>query len=270
MTTAVPATRAPDQLRDVSVQHNFTTTAAGSVLWRQGETLVLCTAAVEQQRPRFFNDRQAGGWVTAEYVMHPASVKGRKEWPGIKPDKRGVEIGRLIGRSLRAAIDMTKIGPHTITIDCTVLQADGGTRTASICGGMIALAEAVKSLPETMPGTPYTKRSLNMPYKGETEPTEPPPVLDPRLYDPANAIIQQIAAVSVGIVDGRAVLDLDYALDVRAETDLNVVRTAAGNYIELQGTAEQGQGFDAHQLAEMLRLANLGIDALLAIQSAAR
>ena len=153
--------RATDQLRTVSVRRAFTN-APGSVLWEQGKTLVLCTATVEQKRPKFFTDDTPGGWVTADYVMHPASVgKGRKDWPDVvRPDKRATEIGRLIGRAVRAAIDTTKLGPHTISLDCTVLQADGGTRTAGICGAMLALADALQTLPKEMPGTPYTKRSL--------------------------------------------------------------------------------------------------------------
>ena len=261
--------RPSDQLREVSVQRHFTRTAAGSVLWRQGGTLVLCTAAVEQKRPRFFSDAQAGGWVTAEYVMHPASVKGRKDWPGLKADKRGIEIGRLIGRSLRAAVDATKIGPHTITVDCTVLEADGGTRTASICGGMVALADALKTLPKDMPGTPHTVRSLRTFYGSDDNSPEPPPALDPRLYKPEEAIVAQVAAVSVGICDGKPTLDLDYVLDSAAETDLNVVKTDAGKYVEIQGTAESGAGFSPAQLADMLKLADAGIDALFKAQAAA-
>ena len=263
--------RSRDALRAVSCQRGFTETAAGSVLWRQGETLVLCTAAVEQKRPRFFSDEQAGGWISAEYVMHPASVKGRKEWPGLKADKRGIEIGRLIGRSLRAAVDATKIGPHTITIDCTVLQADGGTRTASICGGMVALADALRTLPEKMPGTPYsTRRLAGKAYDSEdSSETNVPPALDPRLYDPAAALVTNVAAVSVGICDGTATLDLDYVLDSSAETDLNVVKTDAGTYVEIQGTAESGRGFTPEQLAAMLKLADAGIDELFEVQQAA-
>ena len=267
----MPDNRPADRLREVSVQRGFTATAAGSVLWRQGNTLVLATAAVERKRPRFYSDDQAGGWVTAEYVMHPASVtNGRKDWPGDRVDKRGVEISRLIGRSLRAAVDLTKIGPHTITIDCTVLQADGGTRTASICAGMVALRDALATLPKEMPGTPYTVRSLRRPYAGEDHGDPPPPALDPRLYKPAEAILDPVAAVSVGIVDGTATLDLDYALDSRAEVDLNVVRTAGGKYVEIQGSAENaGGGFTPDQLAAMLSLANAGIDELVKVQAAA-
>ena len=262
--------RPRDRLRDVSVSRGYTN-APGSVLWRQGGTLVLCTAAVEQKRPRFFTDDRVGGWVTAEYVMHPASVaRGRKDWPGERPDKRGVEIGRLIGRCLRATLDLTKVGPHTITVDCTVLQADGGTRTASICGGTLALRDALASLPKEMPGTPHTVRTLRRGYGSEDHGDGPPPALDPRLYKPAEALADPVAAVSVGIVDGHATLDLDYALDSRAEVDLNVVRTAGGKYVEIQGTAENaGGGFTPAQLADMLRLADAGIDALAKVQRAA-
>lgn len=257
-----------DELRPVTVKRGFTTTAPGSVLWQQGDTLVLCTAAVEQKRPKFFTDERPGGWVTAEYVMHPASVNdGRKEWPdAIRPDKRGMEIGRLIGRAVRAAVDLTKIGPHTITLDCTVLQADGGTRTASICGAIVALRDVLDSLPKEMPGTPCTVRTARKPFASESHDDPPPPAYDPRLYKPSEALINPLAAVSVGIVDGQVRLDLDYALDSRAEVDLNVVRTADGRYVELQGSAEQGGGFSPDQLAEMLRVANAGIDELLAFQ----
>jgi ribonuclease PH len=206
---------------------------------------VLATAAVEQRRPRFFKDDQAGGWVTAEYVMHPASVKGRKDWPGLKADKRGIEIGRLIGRSLRAAVDTSKIGPHTITVDCTVLEADGGTRTASICAGMVALRDALASLPEQMPSA-------------RDEP-DVSAAFDAKLYQPKQAVVATVAAVSVGICDGQPTLDLDYRLDVAAETDLNVVKTSAGNYVEIQGTAEHGTGFTPDELQSMLALADRGI-----------
>ena len=261
------STRAANELRTVDVKRGFTDTAAGSVLWRQGGTLVLCTAAVEIKRPRFYTDDDAGGWVTGEYVMHPASVPGRKEWPGLKADKRATEIGRLIGRSLRAAVDMTKIGPHTITVDCTVLQADGGTRTASICGGLIALHDALRTLPDKMPGAIKNKRPA---YGSEDHGDYSiAPAFDAKFYKPLDALENPLAAVSVGIVDGQAVLDLDYKLDSRAEVDLNVVRTAAGNYVELQGSAEHGRGFSPDQLTEMLKLANAGIDALLDVQTAA-
>ena len=274
--------RPPDQLRPVRVTRRFTS-APGSVLWQQGETLVLCTAAIENKRPKFFNDDRPGGWVTAEYVMHPASVSGgggggRKEWPdAIRPDKRGMEIGRLIGRAVRAAVDLSAIGPHTITLDCTVLQADGGTRTAAICGAMVALADALAGLPEEMPRSGATasraaeavsggrdRRSTASPSGEAVAPV--PAALDPTFYRPRQALANPLAAVSVGIVGGQAVLDLDYALDSACDVDMNVVRTASGKYVELQGSAEQGGGFTPEQLAEMLRLANKGIDELLEIQ----
>ena len=271
MTDASPA-RPANKLRTVSVRRAFTN-APGSVLWEQGKTLVLCTATVEQKRPKFFTDDTPGGWVTADYVMHPASVgKGRKDWPdAVRPDKRATEIGRLVGRAIRAAVDVTKLGPHTISLDCTVLQADGGTRTASICGAMIALADALQTLPKDMPGTPYTKRSLRGGIGSEAVHNEDdiPASQNPNLYDPQNALINPLAAVSVGMVDGAAVLDLDYHLDSRAEVDLNVVRTATGKYVELQGNAERGGGFTPAQLADMLKLADLGIDELLEIQRSA-
>lgn len=252
--------RPPDQLRPVRVTRRFTS-APGSILWQQGQTLVLCTAAIESKRPRFFTDDRPGGWVTAEYVMHPASVsEGRKEWPdAIRPDKRGMEIGRLIGRAVRAAVDLTAIGPHTITLDCTVLQADGGTRTSAICGAMVALADALLSLPEEMPsmGGPASSRAATATLAA---------AFDPAFYQPRAALVNPLAAVSVGICGGRAVLDLDYALDSAAEVDMNVVRTAGGRYVELQGSAEHGGGFAPEQLAQMLRLANKGIDELLQIQ----
>src|SRR6185312_14177724 len=144
--------RRNDQLRPIKVTRQFTKTPAGSVLWQQGETVVLCTASISQDLPPWMRDDRPGGWITAEYVMLPASTPHRKPWPKIgHTDSRGTEIQRLIGRTLRAIIDLSKIGPHTIAVDCQVLQADGGTRTASICGAYVALADALATLPEQMP-----------------------------------------------------------------------------------------------------------------------
>src|SRR5438045_1209722 len=144
--------RADDQLRPVKITRNFTQTPAGSVLWEQGKTIVLVTASVSQELPPFFKESRAGGWVTAEYVMLPGSTPQRKGWPKIgHTDSRGTEIQRLIGRVLRAAINLEVIGPHTIAIDCQVLQADGGTRTAAICGGYVALVDALAKLPAQLP-----------------------------------------------------------------------------------------------------------------------
>src|SRR4051812_7914890 len=185
--------RANDELRKVRVQRNFTRVPAGSVLWEQGGTVLLCTASVTRDVPPWFRDDRAGGWITAEYVMLPASTPQRKAWPKIgHTDSRGTEIQRLIGRALRAAIDLSKIGPHTIALDCQVLQADGGTRTAAICGAWVALADAIKKLPAEVP-KPRGSAPSNLPAR-----------FDPKFYDPSKALVDQLAAVSVGIVEGKA------------------------------------------------------------------
>src|SRR5206468_13006882 len=150
--------RADDQLRPIRIQRGFTKTPAGSVLWEQGNTIVLCTASLTQQLPPWMKEDRAGGWVTCEYVMLPASTPQRKPWPKTgHTDSRGTEIQRIIGRSLRAAIDLSKIGPHTIALDCQVLQADGGTRTAAICAAYVALVDALKRLPAELPPPPANK-----------------------------------------------------------------------------------------------------------------
>jgi len=144
--------RAIDQLRPITITRNFTAAAAGSVLWQQGKTIVWCTASITPDVPPWFGDKKAGGWITADYVMLPGSTPRRKDWPKIgHTDSRGTEIQRLIGRSIRAAVDLNKIGPHTIHIDCQVMQADGGTRTASICGAYVALVDAIRKLPSEVP-----------------------------------------------------------------------------------------------------------------------
>ena len=252
--------RPADELRPIKVTRNFTQAPAGSVLWEQGKTVLLCTASVSREVPPWFRDDRAGGWITAEYVMLPASTPQRKAWPKIgHTDSRGTEIQRLIGRSLRAAIDLSKIGPHTISLDCQVLQADGGTRTAAICGAYVALADAVAKLPRQMPGAWTPGQAAG---GGATVPAR----FDPSRYDPAGALVEQIAAVSVGIVDDEVRLDLDYADDSRAEVDLNVACTARGKFVEVQGSAEQFGGFDRGKLNQMLDLAAAGCEKLLAIQ----
>jgi ribonuclease PH len=211
------------------------------VLWQQGKTVVLCTASVALEVPRWFKEDRAGGWVTAEYVMLPASTPQRKPWPKMgSTDSRGTEIQRMIGRCLRAAMDMTRIGPHTLTVDCQVLQADGGTRTACISAAYVALRDAIATLPAKMPPPPAPSRS------------------DPSLYDPGAALADAVAAVSVGLVGGTPLLDLDYADDSRAEVDLNVAYTAAGKFVEIQGCAENGRGFDRKQMNQLLDLAVAG------------
>src|SRR4051812_22889923 len=203
--------RPPDQLRPVRVTRGFTQAPAGPVLWQQGGTVVLCTASVSRDVPPWSRDDRPGGWVTCEYVMLPASTPQRKPWPKTgHTDSRGTEIQRIIGRSLRAAIDLSKIGPHTIALDCQVLQADGGTRTAAICGAYVALVDALGKLPAQLPPPPAGKS-----FAGAL-----PARYDPAHYNPAKGIVDQLAAVSVGVIDADVRLDLDYHDDSRAAVDL--------------------------------------------------
>ena len=258
--------RPNDVLRPVRVTRGFTRTPAGSVLWQQGGTVLLCTASVSRDLPPWMREDRPGGWVTCEYVMLPASTPTRKPWPKIgHTDSRGTEIQRLIGRSLRAAVDLSKIGPHTIALDCQVLQADGGTRTAAICGAWVALADAVASLPKEMPVPDKYRMFLLTPGVGPA-PGTVPARHNPRHYDPATALAEQIAAVSVGIVDGEVRLDLDYSDDSRADVDLNLAMTANGRFVEIQGSSEQGAGFDQARLSEMLALGTRGCQQLFEIQ----
>jgi len=256
--------RANNALRPVTIQRGFTQTPAGSVLWEQGKTVVLCTASVAAELPPWFREDRAGGWVTAEYVMLPAATPQRKPWPKIgHTDSRGTEIQRIIGRAVRAALDLTKIGPHTISLDCQVLQADGGTRTACICAAYVALVDALRTLPAEMPIPP-------MPRRGNIEEGKPLPArYNPEFYAPGKALVDQLAAVSVGIVDGAVLLDLDYADDSRADVDLNVAYTGGGKFVEVQGSAENGGGFDRQRLDEMLDLAVHGCRRLMAIEKEA-
>ena len=233
-----PSGRQVNQLRDVRITRNFTKHAEGSVLVEFGDTKVICTASVDNGVPRFMRG-EGRGWVTAEYGMLPRSTGSRmmREAAKGKQSGRTVEISRLIGRCLRAAVDMEKLGEYTIQIDCDVIQADGGTRTASITGACVALADAINLMIE-----------------------------DGSLKE--SPIKSMIGAVSVGIYEGAAVLDLDYAEDSVAETDLNVIMTAAGGYVEIQGTAEQ-EAFSPEELASMLALAKEGITELCEIQQQA-
>lgn len=227
--------RAVDEMRKVTITRGFTDNPAGSVLVTFGNTRVMCTASVEQSVPRFKRD-SGEGWLTAEYSMLPASTHERMPRESMRGKVKGRthEISRLIGRSLRAAIDLKELGENTINIDCDVLQADGGTRTASITGAYVALADALTYLHAAgaVPGTP-----LKAP----------------------------VAAVSVGIIDGRVCLDLPYEEDSRAEVDLNVVMTAEGKFVEIQGTGEEGT-FDRNQLNDMLDSAEKGLRELVALQ----
>ena len=227
--------RDPDELRPLQLICSFTRYAEGSVLIEAGHTRVLCTASVEEKVPGFLKGKGVG-WVTAEYAMLPRATQTRtaRESGRGGPSGRTHEIQRLIGRSLRSVVDLAALGERTITIDCDVIQADGGTRTASITGGYVALALALCRIGEDRPW--------------------PRPVL--RDY---------LAAVSVGIVDGKALLDLDYQEDAAAEVDMNVVRTGEGRFVELQGTAET-EPFSRSQLDAMVRLAEGGVDQLVARQ----
>ena len=233
-----PSNRSPDQLRPISFSRGYTQHAEGSVLVEFGATRVLCTASVEERVPPFL--RGAGsGWITAEYGMLPRATGERMQREAARGRQGGrtLEIQRLIGRSLRAAADLKALGERTITLDCDVIQADGGTRTASITGAWVALCDALTSLQ----------------HHGALA---------------SSPIRHQIAAVSVGIYQGVPVLDLDYAEDSAAETDMNVVMNGDGGLIEVQGTAE-GHPFSRAELAALLDLAQAGIEQILGAQRAA-
>jgi ribonuclease PH len=230
-----PSHRAADELRPIRITRQFTKHAEGSVLVEFGDTRVICTASVEERVPPFLKGK-GQGWVTAEYGMLPRATHTRsaREAGRGRQEGRTLEIQRLIGRSLRAVVDLSALGERTITLDCDVIQADGGTRTASITGGFVALADAIRHL--------MTRRQIRK-----------------------NPLHGQIASVSVGIYRGVPVLDLDYAEDSEAETDMNVVMNDAGAFVELQGTAE-GHAFRMEELQAMLDLARSGIEQLLGKQ----
>ena len=230
--------REPDDLRPLTFQRDFTEFAAGSVLVSMGKTRVLCTASVDERVPPWMRGRGVG-WVTAEYSMLPGSTSERSDREAARGRLSGrtQEIQRLIGRSVRAVTDMAVMGEMQIVLDCDALQADGGTRTASICGAYVALHDALTRL-----------------------------VMDGRLK--AHPLTDACAAISVGIVDAVPYLDLDYSEDVRAEVDMNVVMTGSGRFIEVQGTAE-GQPFSKGELDDLLGLAEHGIAQILDAQAAA-
>ena len=229
--------RAPDELRPVTIQRHYTSMSPGSVLYRAGNTIVLCTASVEPKVPEWLAGK-GKGWITAEYNMLPHSTRPRKARERAKVDGRTTEIQRLIGRSLRAVADLTALGERAVNVDCDVLQADGGTRTASITGAYVALVDAIRSVQGSLP-------------------------------DPARfPLTGSVAAVSVGMLDGQPVLDLDYAQDVEADVDMNVVMTGSGRFVEIQGTGEEAT-FDDADLARLIALARSGIAELGRIQQAA-
>ncbi|GAB3341955.1 MULTISPECIES: ribonuclease PH [Marilutibacter] len=237
---ARPSGRLPDQLREVRIERGFTRHAEGSVLISFGDTRVLCTASVENRVPAFLRGK-GEGWVTAEYGMLPRATHTRSDREATRGKQGGrtLEIQRLIGRSLRACVDRSLLGERTITLDCDVLQADGGTRTAAITGAYVALVDAVQGL--------VASRAIKLPQCGRSP------------------IFGAVAAVSVGVYRGVPVLDLDYAEDSDCDTDMNVVMNDGGGFIELQGTAE-GHAFRREELEAMTALAESGIRTLIARQ----
>ena len=228
--------RAHDELRNLTFDIGFQKHPKGSVLVGFGNTRVLCSASVQPGAPRWKVAQDVpGGWVTSEYYMLPGSTNSRKSRPsGGKVDSRGVEIQRLIGRSLRAVVDMEAIGPNSIYVDCDVIDADGGTRCASITGGAVALYQALRTLKD----------------EGKID---------------IIPMTEMIAAVSVGIKNGEVILDLDYALDSTVDVDMNIVMTESGKLVEVQGTAEE-QAFTRNQMNQMLDLAEKGIKEIIAAQ----
>ena len=228
-----PSGRLANELRQVKFTRNFTMHAAGSVLVEFGNTKVICTASVENSVPGFMRGR-GEGWITAEYGMLPGATNTRNDREAARGKQNGrtVEIQRLIGRSLRAMVDMSRLGERTIRLDCDVIQADGGTRTASITGAAVALVDALKKI------------------------------------DAESALVALVSSVSVGIYTNTPVLDLDYAEDSKAQTDMNVVRIGSGGFIELQGTGE-GAPFSGEELQQLIALAEKGTNELLEMQQAA-
>ncbi len=233
-----PSQRAPDELRAIKITRRYTRHAEGSVLIEFGDTRVLCTASVEEKVPVFLKGK-GQGWITAEYGMLPRStgLRMQREAARGKQGGRTLEIQRLIGRALRAVVDLKSLGERTLTIDCDVIQADGGTRTASITGGYVALVDAIAHLRE--------KKLLN-----------------------GNPVRHYVASVSAGIYNDEAILDLDYLEDSNAETDMNFVMNDAGGFVEIQGTAE-GKPFTLEQMLTMTRLAQTGIRRLIRHQQEA-
>jgi ribonuclease PH len=230
--------RRKDELRPIKIKRGYTSVSPGSVLIEAGKTTILCTASVEPGVPPWLAGK-GKGWITAEYSMLPGSTYPRKRRDrGPKVDGRTTEIQRLIGRSLRAVADLEALGERMITVDCDVLQADGGTRTASITAAFIALVDALHSIKDELP--------------------------DRKRYP----LTANVAAISVGIVDGRAAMDLDYVEDVSAAVDMNVVMTGAGQFVEVQGTGEEAT-FSEKELASLLKLAKSGVKQLTEIQKKA-
>ena len=233
-----PDSRRPDQLRPLTFRRRYTRTAPGSVLVKAGRTTVLCTCCIEPKVPDFLVGK-GKGWLTAEYGMLPGSTGTRKprDKSG-KIDGRSVEIQRLIGRSLRAVVDLSKLGERTLWVDCDVIEADGGTRTASICGAFVAVVDALQMMKKELPGTV------------------------------SDVLTDSVAAVSVGVVDGQVRLDLEYVEDRDADVDLNLVMTGSGKFIEVQGTGEEAT-FTRDELTTLLDLGAAGVRHITKLQKQA-
>ena len=229
--------RKNNELRPVKIKRKFTSKTPGSVLYQCGATVILCTASIDDHLPPWMADSEKG-WITAEYNMLPGSTSPRKKRDRSKVDGRTTEIQRLIGRSLRAITDLQALGPRQVTVDCDVLQADGGTRTASITAATIALIDAIHSIRKSLP--------------------------DSTIYP----LRDSLAAISTGILGGKAVLDLDYEMDFAADVDMNVVMTGKGRFVEVQGTGEEAT-FSEKELQALLKLAKHGIQQLTQVQKTA-
>ena len=229
--------RKNNELRPVKIKRKFTSKTPGSVLYQCGATVILCTASIDDHLPPWMADSEKG-WITAEYNMLPGSTSPRKKRDRNKVDGRTTEIQRLIGRSLRAITDLQALGPRQVTVDCDVLQADGGTRTASITAATIALIDAIHSIRKSLP--------------------------DSTIYP----LRDSLAAISTGILGGKAVLDLDYEMDFAADVDMNVVMTGTGRFVEVQGTGEEAT-FSEKELQALLKLAKHGIQQLTQVQKTA-
>jgi ribonuclease PH len=232
-----PDDRRPDQLRPLHFKRKFTRSAPGSVLVECGRTRVLCTCCIDADVPAWMKGK-GKGWMTAEYGMLPGSTHTRKKRDAGKPDGRGVEIQRLIGRSLRAVLDLSRLGERTLWVDCDVIEADGGTRTASINGAFVAMIDALTSIRKELPAAV------------------------------SEIVTDSVAAVSVGIVDGDVRLDLEYVEDRDAEVDANIVMTGTGKFIEVQGSGEEAT-FSRGELMKLLDLAARGVETITSVQKAA-
>lgn len=257
--TNLELNRKPDELRDVEVTLDFTPNALASVLYRQGNTVVLACCTKEAKLPRWFPRDATKGWVHAEYSLLPGSTDSRfrRERNGAKG--RTQEIERLIARSLRAAVDLEALGPVALNVDCDVLNADGGTRCASITAANIALRLAVRRLIASGDCLPVDLRPT---FEQRKEGWEPPSMSDAERTNHENDVIpHDLAAVSVGLIDGDVYLDLDYILDSNADVDMNVIKTSDGRYVEIQGTGEEST-FSAEELSALLASADGGIDSL--------